>query len=211
MKLILWRTMNIFFMCVISAPLFMDTMYYSRYEMIEECFQTFYQTLHNQNFSENDLKILTENFINVTLSFNESPLIYFESPYKNYSAENMNNFRESDRYEFHSDHIVINESHHFSMTAVFSGRHHNSMQSTLGLAAYLWYFIMMLVIVFWIKRHIEKQVVIPFNSLFEKIWLIIIDPMIVVMSSNNKLERMAGIYSMAKQFKNNRDGAAKND
>jgi hypothetical protein len=37
--------------------------------------------------------------------------------------------------------------------------------------------------------------------LFEKIWLIIIDPMIVVMSSNNKLEKMAGIYSMAKQHR----------
>jgi hypothetical protein len=75
------------------------------------------------------------------------------------------------------------------------------IQSTLGLAAYLWYFIMILFIVFWIKRHIELQVVIPFNSLFEKIWLIIIDPMIVVKSSNNKLEKMAGIYSMAKQHK----------
>jgi len=39
-------------------------------------------------------------------------------------------------------------------------------------------------------------VVIPFNSLFEKIWLIIIDPMVVV--SNNKLEKIAGMYSMVK-------------
>ena len=38
--------------------------------------------------------------------------------------------------------------------------------------------------------------VIPFNSLFEKIWLIIIDPMVVV--SNNKLEKIAGMYSMVK-------------
>ncbi len=37
---------------------------------------------------------------------------------------------------------------------------------------------------------------IPFNSLFEKIWLIIIDPMIIV--SSNKIEKIAGIYSMAK-------------
>lgn len=155
MRLILWRTMNIFFMCVISAPFFMDTMYYSRYEMVEECFQTFYQTLHKQNFSENDLKLLTLKFIDVTLSFKEAPLIYFESPYTNYSADNMNVFRESDRYEFHSDLIAINETHDFSMTAVFSGCRHNSIQSTLGLAAYLWYFIMILVIVFWIKRHIE--------------------------------------------------------
>lgn len=51
--------------------------------------------------------------------------------------------------------------------------------------------------------------VIPFNSLFEKIWLIIIDPMIVVMSSNNKLEKMAGIYSMAKQHRINREGNGK--
>lgn len=155
------------------------------------------------------MKLLTLKFIDVTLSFKEAPLIYFESPYTNYSADNMNVFRESDRYEFHSDLIAINSTHNFSMTAVFSGRRHNSIQSTLGLAAYLWYFIMILVIVFWIKRHIELQVVIPFNSLFEKIWLIIIDPMIVVMSSNNKLEKMAGIYSMAKQHRINREGNGK--
>ena len=58
--------------------------------------------------------------------------------------------------------------------------------------------------------------VIPFNSLFEKIWLIIIDPMIVVKSSNNKLEKMAGIYSMAKQNKKegnlqDEDGSAASD
>jgi|LauGreDrversion4_2_1035121.scaffolds.fasta_scaffold82274_3 hypothetical protein len=146
-----------------------------------------------------------QKFINVTLSFKEVPLIYFESPYTNYSVENMNVFRDSDRYEFQSPPLSVNSTQKFTLTAVFSGRRHNSLQSALGLAAYLWYFIMMFGIVYWIKRHIERQVVIPFNSLFEKIWLIIIDPMIVVMSSNNKLEKMAGIYSMAKQH---RKGAA---
>jgi hypothetical protein len=77
MQLILKRTMNIFFVCVISAPLFMDTMYYSRHEMVEECFMTFYQTINNKNFSDNELKLLTQKFINVTLSFYETPLIYF--------------------------------------------------------------------------------------------------------------------------------------
>ncbi len=67
---------------------------------------------------------------------------------------------------------------------------------TLGFAAYLWYFIMIFFIIFWIQRHIERKVVIPFNSLFEKIWLIIIDPMVVV--STNKLEKIAGMYSMVK-------------
>lgn len=89
MRLILLRTMNIFFLCVISAPFFMDTMYYSRYEMVQECFTTFYQTLHNQNFTENELKSLTLKFIDVTLSFKEAPLIYFESPYINYTTESM--------------------------------------------------------------------------------------------------------------------------
>ena len=42
MRLILLRTMTIFFLCVISAPLFMDTLYYYRNEMVKECFQTFY-------------------------------------------------------------------------------------------------------------------------------------------------------------------------
>ncbi len=40
--------------------------------------------------------------------------------------------------------------------------------------------------------------------------MIIIDPMIVVMSSNNKLEKMAGIYSMAKQHRN-KGAAGKQD
>jgi hypothetical protein len=101
------------------------------------------------------LKSFTSKFIDVTLSFKEAPLIYFESPYKNYSSGDMNVFRVSDRYEFHSDLIWINETHNFTMTAVFSGRRHNSLQSTLGLAAYLWYFIMILGIVFKVKQHIE--------------------------------------------------------
>ena len=82
------------------------------------------------------------------------------------------------------------------LSAIFSGRRHNSLQTILGFAAYIWYFIMIFFIVLWIQRHIEKKVVIPFNSLFEKIWLIIIDPMVVV--SNNKLEKIAGMYSMVK-------------
>ena len=155
MKKILSKTMYIFFLCVILAPLFMDTMYYSRYEMVEECFMTFYQTLNNQEFSENELKSLTLKFIDVTLSFKEAPLIYFESPYNNFSSDNMNVFRESDRYEFHSNLITINETHNYSMTAVFSGRRHNSIQSTLGLAAFLWYFIMILALVFRVKQYIE--------------------------------------------------------
>ena len=35
---------------------------------------------------------------------------------------------------------------------------------------------------------------IPFNSLLEKIWSIIIDPMIVV--SSNQFQKIAGMYSM---------------
>ena len=73
---------------------------------------------------------------------------------------------------------------------------------TLGLAAYVWYFIMIFFIVFWIQRHIEDKVVIPFNSLYEKIWLLIIDPMVLV--STKKLEKIAGMYSMVKS-KNEKD------
>lgn len=108
----------------------------------------------------------------------------------------MSIFRESDEYIFTSP-TVLHGSHPYSMLVIFSGRHHNSLQSTLGLAAYVWYFILIFLIVYWIQWHIKKQVVIPFNSLFEKIWLIIIDPMVVV-STPNKIEKIAGIYSMAK-------------
>jgi hypothetical protein len=69
MQLILMRTMSIFFVCVISAPFFMDTMYYSKHELVEQCFMTFYQTINNQLLSDNELKLLTQKFINVTLSF----------------------------------------------------------------------------------------------------------------------------------------------
>jgi hypothetical protein len=37
--------MMIFFLCVSSAPFFMDTFYYSRFEMVEECFMTLYNTI----------------------------------------------------------------------------------------------------------------------------------------------------------------------
>lgn len=82
------------------------------------------------------------------------------------------------------------------MAATFSGRKHNTMQSILGFCAYVWYYILVFMIMLWIKRHIELQVVIPFNSLLEKIWSLIIDPMVVV--STNQFQKIAGIYSMVR-------------
>ncbi len=199
MRLIILRSMIIFFLCVISAPFFMDSFYYSRYEMVNECFMTMHQTLYSQgidNFTINEIQIISAKFVNSTLLFEETPLIYFESPYLNYSAEDMSIFRESDQYIFTSP-TIKHLQKDFYFKAIFNGRRHNSLQSTLGLAAYVWYMILIFFIVYWIQWHIEKQVVIPFNSLFEKIWLIIIDPMVVV-STPNKIEKIAGIYSMAK-------------
>lgn len=38
MQLIVFRTMIIFFLCVLTVPFFMDTFYYSRHEMLDENF-----------------------------------------------------------------------------------------------------------------------------------------------------------------------------
>jgi hypothetical protein len=82
------------------------------------------------------------------------------------------------------------------MSATFSGRKYNQLQSVLGLGAYAWYGVLVFFIVLWIKRHIEVQVVIPFNSLLEKIWSLIIDPMLVVSSTH--FQQIAGVYSMVR-------------
>jgi len=115
------------------------------------------------------------------------PLIYFESPYLNFTAPNYQIYRDYDCYVFTDG----------PLKAVFSGKYRNSILTILGLSAYIWYFILIFFIIYWIKQHIEKQVIIPFNSLFEKIWLMIIDPMMVV-SNVAQVRKIAGIYSLAK-------------
>lgn len=55
------------------------------------------------------------------------------------------------------------------------------------------------VIVYLINKSIEDEVVIPFNSLKEKIWRLIIDPMIVI--SQSQFSKIAGIYSMIRNKK----------
>lgn len=63
---------------------------------------------------------------------------------------------------------------------VFTRRDYNALYSILGMAAYIWYFILILVMIIVINKDIEVQVLHPFNALFEKIWSLIIDPMLVV-------------------------------
>ena len=99
MSLILKRTMIIFFLCVTSVPFFMDTFYYSRYEMIEECFRTFYNSLLRQGlptFTPLQLRTIFQRFVNTTTKFQETPLILFQSKYYNYSSEDMTLFRITD-------------------------------------------------------------------------------------------------------------------
>ena len=67
-----------------------------------------------------------------------------------------------------------------SMKAVFNNNEINILWSILAIGGYIWYLIVVYVIIYWIKLHIEKQVVVPFNSLFEKIWSLIINPMIII-------------------------------
>lgn len=95
--------MMIFFLCVSSAPFFMDTFHYSRFEMVEECFITLYNTILSQgleSFSHNELKAIMQKFVNTTLHFEETPLINFQSPYYNYSITDLSLYRASDKYHF---------------------------------------------------------------------------------------------------------------
>ena len=43
-------------------------------------------------------------------------------------------------------------------------------------------------------KDIEVQVLNPFNALFEKIWSLIIDPMMIV--NNHSFQQIAGMYTM---------------
>jgi hypothetical protein len=69
----------------------------------------------------------------------------------------------------------------------------------LGIFAYGWYSVLVSAIVYCINRRIEDEVVIPFNSLKENIWSLIIDPMIVI--SQSQFSKIAGIYSMIRNKK----------
>lgn len=184
MQLIVLRTMIIFFLCVLTVPFFMDTFYYSRFEMLGECFEVLAKSLYKQGLhklSEEQIAVQIKRFVNVSVDFADSPLIDLRSTYYNYTIDTLDTYRESDQYKFSTSALSYYANvTNFNMTATFSGRKHNTMQSILGFSAYIWYYILVTMIMLWIKRHIELQVVIPFNSLLEKIWSLIIDPMVVV-------------------------------
>ena len=74
----------------------------------------------------------------------------------------------------------VNASSILPMKMIFTRRYYNSLYAILGMCAYIWYFILILVMIIVINKDIEVQVLYPFNALFEKIWSLIIDPMIVV-------------------------------
>jgi hypothetical protein len=78
MQLIVLRTMIIFFLCVLTVPFFMDTFYYSRFEMLGECFDVLAISLYRQgipNLTEEKIAVQIKRFINVTRKFEDSPLL----------------------------------------------------------------------------------------------------------------------------------------
>jgi hypothetical protein len=109
-------------------------------------------------------------FINTAALYEDYALVKFESPYTNFSVEDLGNLRPCETVTFEGN----------GLQASFSLRANDKFQSQLGLGAYMWYFCLVFAIVYYVKLNIEEEVVIPFNSLKEKIWSLIMDPMIVV-------------------------------
>lgn len=92
-----------------------------------------------------------EKFVNVTKSFQDQPLVYFESPYYNYSSVDMSLLRPSDCYQYTADLQGGTSIPPFKIKATFSSQNYSSLQSILGLSAYLWYFFLVFCIMSWIK------------------------------------------------------------
>lgn len=131
-----------------------------------------------------------ESFVNISKDIYETPIIEFQSPYYNYSVKDSLNLRSNEVYIFDTS---VDPTLIFPMRMVFTRRDYNALYSILGMAAYIWYFILILVMIIVINKDIEVQVLHPFNALFEKIWSLIIDPMLVV---NNQFQQIAGMYTM---------------
>lgn len=124
------------------------------------------QALANQftqfPMAPSDISSQLQTFVNVTSAFPQQPLLQLQSPYLNYTGVDLSTYRTSDYHaltEFLADYLNDSQSQQaltlgnqpFAMTAIFSGRNHNSVQSILGLGAYLWYFLLVLCIMWWIK------------------------------------------------------------
>ena len=118
-----------------------------------------------------------ESFVNISKDIVETPIIEFVSPYYNYSIMNELNLRSNEVYIFETQ---VDPTKIFPIRMVFTRRDYNALYAILGMCAYIWYFILILVMIIVINKDIEKQVLNPFNALFEKIWSLIIDPMLVV-------------------------------
>eukprot|EP00347_Sterkiella_histriomuscorum_P000675 403374931 len=191
--LILKRTMTIFFLCAITAPFFMNTFYNPAHETIDNFFDTFRRITEGPRFLEMPPENITaqlQKLVNIGANFEETPIIDFQSNYYNFSKLDSLNLRTNEVYVFETP---MNQTIGIYMKMTVSRRDYNQLQSLLGMCAYVWYFILILFMITIITRDIEKQVIHPFNALFEKIWSLIIDPMLVV---NNQFQQFAGMYSM---------------
>lgn len=161
--------MLIFLLCVITVPFLMENFYWSRTEMLSHYFDTLQMSLQYSDLDARKYQLQV--FVNTTTQFKDYPLVEFQSQELNYSSG------QSLRY---SEQITFSEN---DISATFSLRGNDKLQAQLGIAAYGWYSFLVFVIVYRINRSIEDEVVIPFNSLKEKIWRLIIDPMIVISQS----------------------------
>lgn len=84
----------------------MDSFYYSRFSLIKEAFQTFEGSFMSQDFTTLTQEEITwqfEKFVKASKSFEETPLIYLESAFYNYSIDNLESYRNFDLFELNSD------------------------------------------------------------------------------------------------------------
>lgn len=98
--------MTIFFLCVITAPFFLNTFYNPAHETIDDFFETYRRITVASNYMSRPPENITAafiKFVNIGSNFSETPIIEFESDYYNYSVLDSLNLRRNEMYVYQAD------------------------------------------------------------------------------------------------------------